>query len=285
MFEIDYERIDESDTWSLASPELRPWLLMLWLSAWRQTPCGTLPDDDALIAARIAMPMPMFQMHRAVLMRGWNRHSDGRLYHRVLVEKVLTMLAVRAGESKRKAAYRAKKHQAVSSNVPWDTTGTDAESHGRALPEPNTGTIEPIPSSPTKNVGEEGADDAARHPPAIAAKRVRKKHAAPNCPYESIVALYHELLPNNPRIAVLNDRRRSRLRKCWLLWAEHEKHPYGDPATQEGGLAFWRKFFEGVSAVPHYMGKGKAKPGYDEPFVADFDFLIGEKHVRVVEYV
>jgi hypothetical protein len=106
-FEIDHERIRQSDTWALASPDLRPWFLMLWMVAWEQTPCGSLPEDDTLIAARIGMSPKAFQRHRALLMRGWWLADDGRLYHDVLVLRVRHMLAKRAKDAKRTADYRA----------------------------------------------------------------------------------------------------------------------------------------------------------------------------------
>jgi hypothetical protein len=106
-FEIDHERIRQSDTWALASPELRPWFLMLWMVAWEQTPCGSLPEDDTLIAARIGMSAKAFQRHRPLLMRGWWKADDGRLYHDVLVLRVKHMLAKRAKDAKRTADYRA----------------------------------------------------------------------------------------------------------------------------------------------------------------------------------
>lgn len=105
-FELDYERIYQSDTWALAPADVRPWLLLLWLTAWTQTPCGALPDDDALIAVRVGMPLRSFSKHRAVLMRGWWRAGDGRLYHDVLVERVAALVEARASAAKRKRESR-----------------------------------------------------------------------------------------------------------------------------------------------------------------------------------
>ncbi|MGF6697637.1 hypothetical protein OKW38_002249 [Paraburkholderia sp. MM5496-R1] len=111
-FELDYERIRQSDTWALATSEVRPWLLMLWMTAWEQTPCGSLPADDELIAARIGMPLDQFESIKKRLMRGWWLADDGRLYHSTLTERVLEMIAHRDGERLRKAAQRAAKESA-----------------------------------------------------------------------------------------------------------------------------------------------------------------------------
>lgn len=138
-FELDHERIEQSDTWALAPPELRPWLLMLWLTAWKQSPCGSLPDGDDLIAARIGMPLKAFQKNRAVLRRGWWLAEDGRLYHDTIISFVVDMMTRRRKESDRKALARAK----TLSDSPANPAGVPPLSHGTGKglhPESSTGT-------------------------------------------------------------------------------------------------------------------------------------------------
>jgi hypothetical protein len=106
--ELDHERVRQSDTWALTPPELRPWLLMLWMVAWEQTPCGSLPDDDVLISARIGMPVEILTTAKCYLLRGWWKATDGRMYHAVLTERVLGMLAFKEKETNRKSAYRQR---------------------------------------------------------------------------------------------------------------------------------------------------------------------------------
>lgn len=105
-FEIDYEKVEQSDTWTLASFEVRPWLLMLWMTAWKQVPCGSLVNDDALIAARIGMSTKIFSKHRDILLRGWWLAEDGRLYHDTVAERVLQMLDTRGADRTRQDARR-----------------------------------------------------------------------------------------------------------------------------------------------------------------------------------
>ena len=131
-FELDLERVRQSDTWALATPEIRPWLLLLWATAWEQVPCGSLPNDDALIAARIGMAPKSFAKARPVLMRGWAEADDGRLYHATIAERVLEMINTKRRESERKAAYRERmeaERARLAANVPRDNLGTTA---GRA---------------------------------------------------------------------------------------------------------------------------------------------------------
>lgn len=128
-FELDLERVRQSDTWALASPDTRPWLLMLWATAWDRVPCGSLPDDDALIAALIGMQPKAFAKARTILMRGWSLADDGRLYHSVITARVQSMLNAKRKERDRKDAYRARmeaERDRLSGNVPRDNHGTDA---------------------------------------------------------------------------------------------------------------------------------------------------------------
>jgi len=126
-FELDVERIKTSDTWALASPAMRPWLLMIWMTAWDQKICGSLPDDDELIAAHIGMDLETFQSNRRILLRGWWLADDGRLYHDTLVERVLELLAKRGKEAQRKAEYRAKMSMShgTTAGQPHDSHGSD----------------------------------------------------------------------------------------------------------------------------------------------------------------
>lgn len=143
--ELDLERLMQSDAWALASPEIRPWLFMLWAVAWLQVPCGSMPSDDVLIAVRLGMKLAAFQKARDVLMRDWRLADDGRLYHETLTERVLDMLGRKEGERKRKADYRArmeaerkilefefdqKMSHGTDGGQTWESVGGDATGTG-----------------------------------------------------------------------------------------------------------------------------------------------------------
>jgi hypothetical protein len=120
-FEVDMERFKRSDTWKLAKTgTLRAALLLLWAEAWQESPCGTLPNDDELIALTIDMPAATFAKHRSVLMRGWSLADDGRLYHDLITVRVLAMLEKRASDAQRAAKRRA--HLAGSAATPPEVT-------------------------------------------------------------------------------------------------------------------------------------------------------------------
>lgn len=127
-FELDYERIAQSDTWDLAAeiPMAQPALLMLWMVAWQQTPCGSLPNDEQIIRAKCRIPPEQWSGMREVLLRGWWLADDGRLYHHTLVERVREMMERRRKESDRKALARARK----PAGIPPEDLGGPGESFG-----------------------------------------------------------------------------------------------------------------------------------------------------------
>lgn len=124
-FELDLDKIEQSDTWALAGtrPELRPWLLMLWAKAWKQHPCGTLPDNDQIIAAHIGMPIESFIQDREVLMRGWYRCTDGRLYHPVIINRVIEMMGKRAVDRDRQRRKREIERKTAESGENQNDSG------------------------------------------------------------------------------------------------------------------------------------------------------------------
>jgi uncharacterized protein YdaU (DUF1376 family) len=113
-------------------------------------------------------------------------------------------------------------------------------------------------------------DDLPVQPEKI--REIPEGTAKAQCPAEAIVALYHELMPDNPRVKVLDDKRRGSIRARWKQAASLTCQPFGY-SSRESGLAAWRTFFE-VCAESDFL-TGKAPPMRDKPpFVADIDFLM-----------
>ncbi|MCW5631822.1 MAG: hypothetical protein KIT17_00650 [Rubrivivax sp.] len=110
-FELDYEQIEQSTTWDLAAetPMAQHCLLMMWLVAWRQVPCGSFPDNEDEIRAKCRIPREMWTAARDVFMRGWWLADDGRLYHHTIAGRVVEMLGRRRGDADRQAARRSRK--------------------------------------------------------------------------------------------------------------------------------------------------------------------------------
>lgn len=116
-FELDYEQIEQSSTWALAGAEARPWLLMMWMTSWRQVPCGSLPDDPEVIAALIGMPPKTWAKLSKIMLRGWTLADDGRLYHATVSARVLEMLDYRKKNAERVAKFKAAKREERAGNA------------------------------------------------------------------------------------------------------------------------------------------------------------------------
>ena len=131
-FELDYEQIEQSDTWGAAKPDARPWLLLLWVTAWKQVPCGSLPADDEVIVGKLGITDEVWAVHRRALMRGWWLADDGRLYHDTLVVRVREMMARRRSDADRQALRRTRSRAVESEEVTEthaDVTRDTAVSH------------------------------------------------------------------------------------------------------------------------------------------------------------
>ena len=118
-FELDYERIEQSDTWSLAAevPMAQHALMFLWLAAWKREPCGSMPADHGLFRAACRVPLKSWPAMRPVLMRGWWLADDGRLYHPTITARVLEMLDYRRKNAERVAKFKAAKREQRAGNA------------------------------------------------------------------------------------------------------------------------------------------------------------------------
>ncbi|MGS1028824.1 HNH endonuclease [Burkholderia glumae] len=100
----------------------------------------------------------------------------------------------------------------------------------------------------------------------------RRKPAELPCPVERIVEAYHELMPLNPRVRLLNAKRRRAIAARWREAATLTCKPFGY-STVEAGMDAWCRFFRVCADSDFLTGKVKPKPG-QPPFLADIDFLI-----------
>lgn len=92
----------------------------------------------------------------------------------------------------------------------------------------------------------------------------------PQCPHNEIIALYHEILPANPRIKVWDGARADHLRARWRE----------DPKRQD--LDYWRRYFSHVAASPFLTGKVDGQGG--RPFLPGLDWLVkASNFAKVIE--
>ncbi|HRH72972.1 MAG TPA: hypothetical protein PLM62_07755 [Zoogloea sp.] len=99
--------------------------------------------------------------------------------------------------------------------------------------------------------------------------------AADPCPYQQIIDLYHEAMPNNPRCKVPNPARRAAIKARWVEAAKLTCKPFGYD-NREDGLKAWRTFFEICADSDFLTGRAPATNGRP-PFVASIDFLMRQQ--------
>jgi len=91
------------------------------------------------------------------------------------------------------------------------------------------------------------------------------------CPLSNLVALYHECMPMNPQVKILNEARKKAIRARWKEAALLDAKPFGY-TTKAEGLAAWRVFFTVCADSTFLTGRAPTAPG-KPPFVADIDFI------------
>ena len=98
-------RLRDSDLAAEGDPEGCWYAVLLWAAAWHQLPAGSLPDNDAVLTklCGLGRDMRTFRKHRTDALRGFVACADGRLYHPVIAEQVMS-----GWESKLRQRYRTE---------------------------------------------------------------------------------------------------------------------------------------------------------------------------------
>lgn len=239
-------------------------LYWLWSTADEHTETGLLPGMSmSAIDRKTGVP----GLAQALMTIGWlNDTPEGVVIER-FEEHNGTSAKTRAQTAKRVAKSRGTGDVTVSSlqsNAPTVTGALAREEKIRSKPTTSgTGAANDQPPGP-----DDPPADPAEAPPA-AAPAVADDVVL--CPVDTLVDLYHELMPLNPRVKVLNDARKKAIRARWKEAALLTAKPFGY-TTRAEGLAAWRRFFSVCADSEFLTGRAPAAPG-KPPFVADIDFI------------
>lgn len=87
-FMLNTDLLMASELWALATGDEFKAAVGLWCRAWKQTPAGSLPDDDKVLAA-FSGAGKSWPKVKAMALRGFVKCSDGRLYHTTLCSDVV----------------------------------------------------------------------------------------------------------------------------------------------------------------------------------------------------
>jgi uncharacterized protein YgfB (UPF0149 family) len=105
---------------------------------------------------------------------------------------------------------------------------------------------------------------------------------SPRCDTNSVVSLYHEILPELPAVRLMNDNRRKAVSAFWRFVLTSKKSDGTPRATDAVQAMEWiRGYFTRARDNDFLMGRGNKAQGH-EGWQCDFDFLLtekGKKHV------
>ena len=181
--------------------------------------------------------------------------SDGRRHNKRADAEIRKISGVRELRSK------AGK---IANEVRW---GTDTNRIPLGIQDGSTATATVKPNTTTAD---------AVSPPAVPADTV------PACPFSDLVAMYHQILPTNPKAIALNDKRRGLMRARWRELWERRKRDNG--ARSADDLLNWFAGFFGHVGESEFL-TGRSKPSGDRPpFVADIEWIFRpENFLKIAE--
>lgn len=123
-----------------------------------------------------------------------------------------------------------------------------------------------------------------RQEPSVApsAAPTRLAPAIPSCPYDSIVALYHEALPTLPAVKTMEDGRKKAMAKRWK-WIFTKAKTDGTlrAATEAEALRWMRSFFELANMNDFVMGRTPRSAGH-ENWRCGIDYLMTDRGLTEV---
>lgn len=105
---LQVARLRASKAWLKAKrePALGFYMMNLWTAAWHEVPAASLEDDDDVLADKAMCPPDVWPTVRSGALYGWQKASDGRLYHPIVAEQALEAWAMK------KAKQEEKEHEA-----------------------------------------------------------------------------------------------------------------------------------------------------------------------------
>lgn len=106
----------------------------------------------------------------------------------------------------------------------------------------------------------------------------------PPCPTQEVVDLYHQILPDLPRVQLMSDKRKRVVASFWKFVLTSKKIDGTARASDKTEAMDWTaEFFNRASQNDWLMGRG-TKAGPHENWRCDLDFLMSEKgKIHVIE--
>jgi hypothetical protein len=167
---LDVQRLLDSDFYAKSSGDEFKAALTLWCKAFLQAPAGSLPSDD-LVLAKLSGTDGRWRKLRSVALHGWVRCSDGRLYHRVVAEKVFETWKFRKAQRDRAVKRWSTPPEAPDVDATamprhhHGMTGEDATAYPTALPGQSPGNAAALPGQYHGNAIRSGVEGSGLEVP------------------------------------------------------------------------------------------------------------------------
>lgn len=312
---LDVVRLRDSDLVAMESAEAFRAAVMLWCASWHQVPAGSLPDDDRVLSnlAGYGRVVKEWQKERDGALRGWIKCSDGRLYHPVVAEKAVEAWRGKLERVWRTECARMKKHcqrygieldipdfenwmaagrpQGQALHVPEDKRRLSQGQEGGVPRDKKGVSLGQHPDCPASVPGETGSKGQGEGQGEGQGQLIQEKEppgsssaepTLPPCPHESLIAIYHEVLPELPQVRLATADRRKALLKTWR-WVLTSRRADGErrATTADEARAWFRDYFTRARANDFLMGR-TPRAGEHANWRCDLDFLLtdrGLKHV------
>lgn len=148
--------------------------------------------------------------------------------------------------------YKAKAERAKSANKSrWSANKSDSDVKSDMKSESNQ-----IPTNNQEPLTKNQEPLISNTDVLLVSSESENQKRKPDCPHQQIIDLYHEVLPQCPRIRDWTPARQQQLR---ARWNEDEKRQ---------NLEYWKKLFEYISTCDFLVGKSGQKP-----FFADLEWI------------
>jgi len=137
------------------------------------------------------------------------------------------------------------------------------------------------PSEPEVEVGKK----SIRNPSGYSSSRRQKAtYKGPPCPVDEVIAAYHEILPEWPRVRIVKEKRREGIAGLWKWVLTSNKSDGSRRAeTTEQGMEWMRSYFHRARNNDFLMGR-VPRGAEHKNWEPDIDFIVSDKGLlQVVE--
>lgn len=302
---LDVVRLRDSGLTAKASGDEFRAAVLLWCASWHQVPAASLPDDDDELAniCGYSRARREWAKVREGALRGWNRCSDGRLYHSAVagkaleawIEKLASAIGGALGNAKRwnvqinTATMRAQFGMAVEclrAIHPQSRTLRKKAVAELTMPSrQESGGDTPPESPPDRNRQGQGQGIEEQKTSSSSSAGPTKTPTIP-CPYDAIVEAYHLALPTMPKVRLRDGptwaARQKVMRSVWG-WVLSSRKSDGQPRaeTAEQALAWISGYFGRAAQNDFVMGRTHRSAEHAN-WRADLDYLLSTSGMKQV---